>query len=378
MHYWFDRGIDGFRMDVIPFISKDTTFPEITENDLLERFGSVDWPRYYAEGPKLHAYLREMNDRVLSHYDAMVLGEGAGVDIENALKFVDEERKELDLFFHFDGVCIGCAPGDYKQPDPDGWNLSAFKDVHSRWSDVFAERGWGSIFLGNHDQPRMVSRWGNDAPEFHAPSAKLLQTFILSMRATAFIYCGDEIGMTNIRFDSIEDYRDVETLNRYRQLRNEGKDPQPYLEGWKLLARDNGRTPFQWDESPNAGFSTGNPWIKVNSNYTTLNAASQEDDPGSILNYFRRMIALRKANPVLVYGDYELLSREHPQVYAYSRSLDANRVLVALNFSTDEIVYQWPEGVRTSGVLITNYEKVDRNAKGARLRPYQAVIFSLQ
>ena len=198
------------------------------------------------------------------------------------------------------------------------------------------------------------------------------------MRATAFIYCGDEIGMTNIRFDSIEDYRDVETLNRYRQLRNEGKDPQPYLEGWKLLARDNGRTPFQWDESPNAGFSTGNPWIKVNSNYTTLNAASQEDDPGSILNYFRRMIALRKANPVLVYGDYELLSREHPQVYAYSRSLDANRVLVALNFSTDEIVYQWPEGVRTSGVLITNYEKVDRNAKGARLRPYQAVIFSLQ
>ncbi len=196
MHYWFDRGIDGFRMDVIPFISKDTTFPEITENDLLKRFGSVDWPRYYAEGPKLHPYLREMNLLVLSHYDAMVLGDGAGVNIENALKFVDEERKELDLFFHF---------------------------------------------------------------------------------------------------DSIEDYRDFETLNKYRQLRNEGKDPQEYMEGWKLMARDNGRTPFQWDESPNAGFSTGSPWIKVNSNYTTLNAASQEDDPDSILIYFRRMIELRKA-----------------------------------------------------------------------------------
>ncbi|NOZ04109.1 MAG: alpha-glucosidase [FCB group bacterium] len=378
MRNWFDKGVDGFRMDVISFISKDTTYPRVTEEELRKIYGDDIWGRYYADGPNLHAYLREMNEEVLSRYDVMALGEGAGVTIDNALKFVDEDRKELDLFFHFEGVSLGYAPGGYKQPDPAGWNLVKFKDVYTRWSDVFAKKGWGSIYLGNHDQPRMVSRWGNDAPEYHDKSAELLQTFLLSMRGTAFIYYGDEIGMTNIRFDNIEDYRDIETINWYKQLKNMGKDTDKYMEGWKLSARDNGRTPMQWDNNRNAGFTSGTPWIKVNPNHKEINVVAQENDPGSILNYFRRMIRLRKDNPVLVYGSYELLSPDHPQIYAYVRTLDKSKMLVLLNFSTEKVEYQLPAGIKVGNVEISNYDVTDANEERAILYPYQAVIFTLK
>ena len=378
MRNWFDKGVDGFRMDVISFIAKDTTYPRVTEEELKEIYGDDTWGRYYADGPNLHAYLREMNEEVLSQYDVMALGEGAGVTIDNALKFVDEDRKELDLFFHFDGVSLGYSPGGYKQLDPEGWSLTEFKEIYTRWSDVFAKKGWGSIYLGNHDQPRMVSRWGNDAPEYHNKSAELLQTFILSMRGTAFIYYGDEIGMTNIRFDNIEDYRDIETINWYKQLKNMGENTDKYIEGWKLSARDNGRTPMQWDNSPNAGFTSGTPWIKVNSNHKKINVVAQENNSGSILNYFRRMIRLRKDNPVLVYGSYELLSPDHPQIYAYVRTLGESKMLVVLNFSTDKIKYPLPAGIKVSRVEISNYDVTDANEERVVLNPYQAVIFTLK
>ncbi len=378
MRNWFDKGVDGFRMDVISFIAKDTTYPRVTEEELKEIYGDDTWGRYYADGPNLHAYLREMNEEVLSQYDVMALGEGAGVTIDNALKFVDEDRKELDLFFHFDGVSLGYSPGGYKQLDPEGWSLTEFKDIYTRWNDVFAEKGWGSIYLGNHDQPRMVSRWGNDAPEYHNKSAELLQTFILSMRGTAFIYYGDEIGMTNIRFDNIEDYRDIETINWYKQLKNMGKNTDKYIEGWKLSARDNGRTPMQWNNSLNAGFTSGIPWIKVNSNHKKINVAAQENDSGSILNYFHKMIQLRKNNPVLVYGSYELLSPDHPQIYAYVRTLGESKMLVVLNFSTEEIEYQLPVGIKTGSVEISNYDVTDVNEERVVLKPYQTVIFTLK
>ncbi|MBL7775918.1 MAG: alpha-glucosidase, partial [Saprospiraceae bacterium] len=258
MHRWFKKGVDGFRMDVIPFISKDTTWPVITEEDLARRYKG-DWATYYASGPNLHAHLQEMNREVLRHYDVMALGEGAGVTIDQALNFVAEDRGELDLFFHFDGQGLGYSAQGYRRMKPEGWTLAEFKDVYSRWSDVFAEKGWGSIYLGNHDQPRMVSRWGNDSPEYWAPSAKLLHTFLLSMRATPFLYHGDEIGMTNLRLDTIADYRDIETLSWYKLLSEKGENLASYLEDWKLTARENGRSPFQWNDRPNGGFTTGTP-----------------------------------------------------------------------------------------------------------------------
>ncbi|HNQ84098.1 MAG TPA: alpha-glucosidase, partial [Bacteroidales bacterium] len=288
MKFWFDKGIDGFRMDVIPFISKDTTFPELP----AEYNG--DMVRYYANGPHLHEYLQEMNREVLSKYDIMTVAEGAGITYREALDFVDPERKELNMAYHFDGMNIGYLPNQFKVMNPEGYDLLEFKRVYSLWDSVFAEKGWGTIYLGNHDQPRMVTRWGNDSPEFRELSSKMLTTFLLTMRGTPYYYFGDELGMKNIRFDHIEDYRDIESVNMYQQVKERGGDLQAFLEAQKISARDNGRTPFQWDDSPNAGFTSGTPWLKVNPDYITVNAAAQENDPNSVLNYFRKLIILRK------------------------------------------------------------------------------------
>ncbi len=210
MKMWFDKGIDGFRMDVIPFIAKDTTFPVITQKDIDEKYEGR-WDVYLASGPKLHEYLQEMNREVLSKYDVMALAEGAGTTKATALNFVDPARKELDMSYHFDGVSLGYEAGYFKKMNPK-WSLVEFKKIYSDWDYVFAEKGWGTVYLGNHDQPRMVSRWGNDAPEYREASSKMLSTFLLSMRGTPYYYYGDELGMSNIKFDKIEDYRDIETL----------------------------------------------------------------------------------------------------------------------------------------------------------------------
>ncbi len=375
MTRWFEKGIDGFRMDVIPFISKDTTWPVITEEGLKEKYHG-NWSEYYANGPYLHTYLHEMNQKVLSKYDVMALGEGAGVTIDQALDFVDGEREDLDLFFHFEGQEIGYSDMGYRRLKPEGWKLSEFKEVYSKWSDAFAEKGWGSIYLGNHDQPRMVSRWGNDEPEFWAASSKMLTTFLLSMRGTPFFYHGDEIGMTNLRLDSIKDYRDIETLSWYELLTEKGKDLAPYIEDWKITARENGRSPIQWDNSPNAGFTSGAPWLKVNENYKQINVETQENDPNSILNYFRKMARLRKDNLALVYGDYRLLLPDHEKIYSYTRTLGNNKVLILLNFSSDEVISDVPENILPEKVLINNLNSNPIEGKTIQLRPYQAAIIS--
>lgn len=297
LKFWFDKGVDGFRMDVIHFISKDTTFPSLP----AEYNG--DFGRYYGSGPHRHEYLQEMNREVLSKYDVMTLGE-AGVSMEDAHHFVDEDRRELNMIYHYEGVGLGYLPNSKKLIDPKGWSLVDFKDVYTRWDANFAEKGWNTVYLGNHDQPRMVTRWGNDSPEFHALSSKMLTTFLLSQRATPYYYFGDEIGMSNIKFDKIEDYKDIETINWYKQTKAEGGDLNQFIESHKISARDNGRTPFQWDNSENAGFSTGTPWLKVNPNHKTINVAAQENDPNSILNYFRKMVALRKNDLTLIYGQF--------------------------------------------------------------------------
>jgi len=376
MNWWLKKGIDGFRMDVIPFIAKDTTFPVITQKILDEKYKGR-WDIYLASGPHLHDYLKEMNKEVLSKYDIMSLAEGAGMTKETALNFVDEDRHELDMGYHFDGVSLGYIPGYFKKMDPN-WSLVEFKKIYSDWDAVYKDKGWGTIYLGNHDQPRMVSRWGNDSPEFRAPSSKMLTTFLLSMRGTPYYYYGDEIGMTNAKFDKIEDYRDIETLAAYEKVKLAGGDLKQFIEDQKTGgARDNGRTPMQWDTSENAGFTTGTPWLKVNKNYKEVNVAKEDKNPNSVLNYFRRMVKLRKENPVLIYGAYHLLKGDDPNIYAYTRTLDNEKVLVLLNFKDHDVDMQLKELKGSHQTLINNYKSVNVKEDTITLKPYQAVILSL-
>lgn len=369
MKFWFSKGIDGFRMDVIPFISKDTAFPEMP----AEYNG--DMVRYYANGPRLHEYLQEMNREVLSKYDIMTVAEGAGITYLEALGFVDPERKELNMAYHFDGMNIGYLPNQFKVMNPDGYDLLEFKRVYSLWDSVFAEKGWGTIYLGNHDQPRMVTRWGNDSAEFRELSSKMLTTFLLTMRGTPYYYFGDELGMNNIKFDNIEDYRDIESINMYRQVKERGGDLHAFLEAQKISARDNGRTPFQWDDSPNAGFTSGTPWLKINPNYTTVNAAAQEHDPNSVLNYFRKMVKIRKSEPALVYGRYTQLDAENPDVYAYIREYGDTRILVVLNFKSKAVVTSLGMDTAQLEILAANYPGP---FSMENLRPYEAIVCILK
>ena len=368
MRFWLDRGVDGFRMDVIPFISKDTAFPE------MPAAYEGDWGRFYAHGPHVHEHLQAMNKNVLSRYDVMSVAEGAGVTAADALDYVDADRHELDMLYHFEGVSLGYLPDSLKVPDPKGYSLVEFKNIYSKWDGVFASKGWGTIYLGNHDQPRMTTRWGNDLPQWRELSSKMLTTFLLTMRATPYYYAGDELCMTNIKFDSIDDYRDIESINWYQQLKNKGGDLRAFLAAQKISARDNGRTPFQWDTTPSAGFTTGRPWLKVNANYTTVNVAAEQDDPGSCLNYFRKMVELRKTRPVLIYGKYVLLDKDNPDVYAYTRELDGKKILVLLNFKDKAAAANTGIDSSKAEVLLGNYSTASRDG---RLRPYEAVIYDL-
>ncbi|MEP6926329.1 MAG: alpha-glucosidase [Ginsengibacter sp.] len=377
MKFWFDKGVDGFRMDVIPFISKDTAFPLITQKILDEKYHGA-WDYYYGHGPHVHEYLKQMNKEVLSKYDIMTVAEGAGSNSDDALLFVDEDRHELNMLYHFEGVSLGYLPNEFKQMDPNGYSLIEFKKIYSKWDSVFAKKGWGSIYLGNHDQPRMLTRWGNDAPEFREASSKLLTTFLLSMRATPYYFAGDEIGMSNIKFDKIEDYRDIESINYYKKLQLEGGDLNHFLQGQKISARDNSRTPFQWNNTVNAGFTKATPWLKVNSNYKFINVSAEEKDPNSTLNYFRKMVKLRKSLPELVYGSYKLLDKSNKQVYAYTRTLDKKKVLVVLNFSKTTTTFDMPKNIGTAGqVLINNLKEIIMQERALKLQPYQAVVIRL-
>lgn len=368
MHFWFKKGIDGFRLDVITFISKDLSYPPVPE-----KYQGKTWDYFYASGPHLHEYLQEMNREVLQHYDIMTVAEGSGTSVDNILDFVAEDRHELNMAYHFDHVYLGL--GQRKTLTGEGWKLSDLKTIFSRWDKALEEKGWGTVYFGNHDQPRMVTRWGNDSPQWRELSSKMLTTFLLSMRGTPYYYQGDEIGMANIRFDSIEDYRDIETINWYHLIQKEGGDVNAFLDSHKISGRDNGRTPIQWDASANAGFTTGTPWLKVNPDYTVINVASQEKDPDSVLNYFRKMAALRKQQPALIYGTYNLIDADNPDVYAYTRTLNEQTLLVLLNFSTQ------PATVDLSGLDMREAKALIGNYAGAtdfhNLRGCEALILTI-
>ncbi|MCB0652216.1 MAG: alpha-glucosidase [Saprospiraceae bacterium] len=367
MKFWAEKGVDGFRLDAFQFVAKDTTFPALPQGYEKDVRNVI---KYYGMGPNLHDYLKEMNREVLSKYDVFAVSEGAGSTFEDAHDLVDSDRNELQMAYHFEGVDLANRM--------EGFTLMEFKDLFSRWDSAFARNGWQSIFLANHDNARMVNRYVSNKPEFRAAASKMLNTFILSMRGTPYCYYGDELGMTNIGFDKIEDYKDIAALNGYKKVVHEGGDIDLFMKKLKYFSRDNGRTPMQWDASENAGFSTAAPWLTVNPNYVKLNVVYQEQDPNSCLNYFRKMVKLRKENPILIYGTYQLLQREHPQIYAYTRTLDNQKVLILLNFSQENASIELEEAGLAGDLLINNYESLERNGKTISLQPCQAVIFSMQ
>jgi oligo-1,6-glucosidase len=367
MRFWCDKGVDGFRMDALAFISKDTAWPP------LPKEYNGNWGMYYASGPRLHDYIQEMNREVLSKYDVATVAEAMG-DVTRVKKFVDEDRKELNMAYHFEAIDFGYIPGEYKMPDPKGYDFLKWKNIYAKWDSAFVEKGWGTMYLANHDQPRMLTRWGNDTPEFRDYSSKLLTTFILSMRATPYYYFGDEIGMNNIKFEKVEQYNDVELLTNYAQLKAKGGDLKRFLDGMKISSRDNGRTPMQWDSTLNAGFSKADPWLPVNGNHKKINVTAQEKDAGSCLNYFRKMIKMRKDNEALVYGRFTLLDKDNPDVFAYTRELNGKKFLVLLNFKNKIATANTGIDVSKAKILINNYPAASTSGT---LKPYEAMIYEL-
>ncbi len=363
MKFWAGKGVDGFRLDAFQYVSKDTTFPKLPEG--YEK----DVIKYYGMGPNLHKYLKEMNKEVLSKYDVFAVSEGVGSTFQDAHDLVDADRNELQLAYHFKGMNIGNSLK--------GYDLSEFKEVYSEWDSAFAEKGWLSIFLANHDVPRMVSKFGNDSEEFRVASAKMLNTFLLTMRGTPYTYFGDEIGMENIDFQDIDQYQDIAAINGYKKAKSEGKDMDEFMKELNFLSRDNARTPMQWDTTANAGFTTGNPWLPINENYKEVNVAIENDNPDSVLNYFRELTKLRKNHKTLVYGDYQLIQKEHPEIYAYKRSLQDEKLLILLNFSEKESQIKI-DGLDTPPeILVNNYKELQQQENNFILKPYQSLILKM-
>jgi oligo-1,6-glucosidase len=322
-----------------------------------------------------------MNREVLSKYDIMTVGEAPGVSLDQALQFVDEDSKALDMFFQFDLMSLDLVSDEVFPMRRAPWKLSEFKSIFSKWDALFANKGWGSLYLDNHDFPRAVSRWGNDSPEYWYRSATMLHTFLMSMRGTPFFYYGEEIGMTNIGFETIGAYRDINTLNKYEIARNRGDDLQEFLDNEKQTSRDNARTPMQWDRTPNAGFSDPEPWISVNKNHLDgINVADQELQENSVLNYFRSMVQLRKKHKTLVYGAYQLIHPENEEVYVFLRTSREERLLVMLSFTTKLSSVEVPALFSEAELLISNDgERANRIQKDTAfsLQPYQACIYKL-
>ncbi len=376
MKFWLDKGVSGFRLDAFPFMAKDTSWPVMPKDWTNEQY-----VRYYGKDPKVHQYLNEMYTQVLSKYDAYTVGEGGVIAFKDVMDYVNEDRKEINTLYHDEIANVwgrdSLDIGDY---DIKRHNVVGIKSIVSRWDEKFAGKGWNTVYFTNHDQSRAVSRYGNDDPAYREASAKMLYTFLLTQRATPYIYNGDEIGMTNIRFTRVEQYNDLQTRNRYYMALKESKEKAAaYLLNQAELSRDNSRTPMQWDSTAAAGFTTGQPWLPVNSNKTTVNVAASEKDKNSILNYVRRLTALRKEHKdVLVYGKYQLLDAANPAVYAYTRTDGKNTYLVLLNFTSQPGSTPVPKGFSLGDELINNLSPLQQNSSNILLQPYQACVVRLK
>ena len=368
MKFWCEKGIDGFRMDVISMISKDQRFPDGEMNNGL--YG--DFGPYCVHGPRIHEFLQEMNQKVLSKYDIMTVGETAGVTIEEAQKYAGDDRNELNMVFQFEHVESGC--GDYGKWTTAKYDFKEFKNIMIKWQEELQGKAWNSLFLGNHDQPRSVSRFGNDNPVYRETSAKMLATCIHMMQGTPYVYQGEELGMTNIYFDKLEDYRDIESINYFKEFTESGLMTSEHMMKCLMLrSRDNARTPMQWDDSKQAGFTEGEPWIKVNPNYKKINAAQQLEDPDSVFHYYQKLIRLRKEKDIIVYGEFEPLYREDEQIFAYTRKQDQEKLLTVCNFSDKNAEVEVPEEFKGAECLITNLGRKEFERKIV-LNPYEAFV----
>jgi oligo-1,6-glucosidase len=375
MKYWLDKGIDGFRMDVINFISKVDGLPD-APNPEGKKY--VSGSRYFMNGPKIHDYLQELHREVLAQYDVMTVGEMPGANVEQAKLYTDEARNELNMVFQFEHVDLDSGPGGKWDLKP--LKLTDLKNNFTKWQKGLEDIGWNSLYLNNHDQPRMVSRFGDDQ-QYRIESAKMLATFLHMLKGTPYIYQGEEIGMTNVRFDSIDEYKDIETINMYNEKVNQnGEDPAKVMESIYVKGRDNARTPFQWDNCEHGGFTTGNPWLQVNPNYTEINARQAVEDENSIYHYYRKLIQLRKEHPIIVNGSYDILVPEDEKIYVYTRNLESQKLLVLLNFTKEEQSFEVPADLqgKKSEVLISNYESSEGYGSIIPLRPYEAIVYMIQ
>ncbi|HUW39471.1 MAG TPA: alpha-glucosidase [Rectinemataceae bacterium] len=370
MRRWFERGVDGFRMDVITMLSKEPSY-----RDLLPGEGMFSSTAPYIYGPRLHEFIREMRREAIDGFDAMTVGEAPGTTIENAVDLVGEDRGELDMAFQFELMGVDYLDGDkWKQRPID---LVEFKEIIERWQVGMFGKAWNSNFLMNHDQPRSVSRFGDDG-RYRVRSAKALLALDLSLCGTPYVYQGEEIGMTNVAFPSIEDYRDIETLNYYRRAVEGGAAPERALASIHYMSRDNSRTPMQWDSSPGAGFSGGRPWIGLNPKYPELNVERAEADENSVLHFLRRMIRFRKDHLCLVYGSFELIARDDPALFAYFRDDGSERLLVAINMSGGEArlpsdIAVGPSAARLA-LLLSSAPHGDDEPSGG-LEPWEARVY---
>lgn len=371
MTWWCDKGIDGFRMDVISMISKYPGLPDGPEN------GNGYTGNTSCDGPNIHKYLREMNEKVLSKYRLITVGECPGVNAEQAKKYANIDGSELDMIFQFEHVSGSTLkPCHHGKWDGEAMTMPELRANFTKWQKDLEGCAWNSLFLSNHDQPRCVSRFGNDSEQYRELSAKMLATMTHFQKGTPYVYQGEELGMTNAYMENIADYRDIESLNAYKELTKKENIPAETVMGYiKAVGRDNARTPMQWDASENGGFTSGTPWLQVNKNYKTINAAAQVNDPDSVFAYYKKLIALRHTNEVMVDGVYDVLIPDHPQIYAYTRTLGDKQLLVLCNDSEKEVgvpaeIEEKIAGAQ--GILIQNYKDV----KAGVLRPYEAVVYA--
>ena len=351
MNYWIDLGIGGFRMDVIDLIGKEVDL-KIKEN-----------------GPKLHEYIQEMYENTLKDKDLLTVGECWGANPDIAKLFSAEDRHELSMVFQFEHIMLDQNGGDKWNLKP--LDLLELKRVFTKWQTELKNDGWNSLFWDNHDLPRIVSRWGNDK-KYRVESAKMLAILLHGMKGTPYIYQGEEIGMTNIDFNNIEDFADIEAINAYKEQISLGYNEKDVLKSLRTKARDNARTPMQWNDKANAGFTKGKPWYRVNSNYTQINVKQALADENSIFYCYQKLIQMRKENPIMVYGDYELLLPKDKNIYAYKRTYQNKTWLIICNFYEHNVEFSLNG---TGKILISNYENSCTDLTKGKLRPYEAIIY---
>ena len=358
MNFWVDKGIGGFRMDVIDLI------------------GKVPDEMITGNGPKLHEYLQEMNKAALEGNDLLTVGETWGATPEVAKLYSNPERKELSMVFQFEHIGLDQIEGKEKW-DLKELELLDLKKVLSKWQTELEGQGWNSLFWNNHDLPRIVSRWGNDK-EYRVLSAKMFATLLHGMKGTPYIYQGEELGMTNVKFEDINEYNDIESLNMYKDRLSKGYTHDEIMESIYAKGRDNARTPMQWDSTENAGFTTGTPWIAVNKNYNEINAKQCLQDENSIFHHYRKLIDIRKNNDTIIYGDYSLLCPEDKNIFAYTRELNGDKILVVCNFYDKEVTFSFDGEFNHADILLSNYKDSSTLIEKLSLRPYEAIMFRIK